>query len=88
MQPRIAPLLLMGLILVLWYAFNHFPNGSRGATNSELKQLRDRREQLIKTIADLDYRFETQSLGKKEFTKQREENKRQLRKIFLLLKKQ
>jgi hypothetical protein len=86
--PIIAPLLLMGLVLVLWYTFNRPPNGSRGGMDSQLRQLRDRREQLINSIADLDHRFETESLGKEEFLRQREESKRQLRRIFLLLKKQ
>lgn len=85
--PIIAPLLLMGLVLVLWYAFNQPSNGSRGAANSELKQLRDRRDQLLSRLADLDHRFETQLIGKDEFEKEREENKNQLRKVFLMLKR-
>jgi hypothetical protein len=86
--PVIAPLLLMGFVLILWYAFNRSQNGTRGAGDSRLRQLREGREQLINSIADLDHRFETQALGKEEFAKRREESKRRLRRIFLLLKKQ
>jgi hypothetical protein len=81
----IGPLLLLGFVLVLWYAFSR----SHGASGSDyhLRQLRERREQLLNHVADLDCRYETQALGKQEYMKQREDSKRQLRQISLLLKK-
>jgi hypothetical protein len=82
----IGPLLLMGFIVVLWYAYGRSQKGSRGAADFRLRQIRDRREQLLNSIADLDHRYETQSLGEQEYGKQREESKRRLRKIFLLSK--
>ena len=84
----IGPLLLMGFVLVLWYAFNHSQSENRGTPDFRLRQIRDRREQLLNSIAELDRRFETEALGKEEFLKQREETKRRLRRISLLLKKQ
>jgi len=82
----IGPLMLMGFILVLWYAFNH-QNGSSKAADMQSRQLKERREQLLNTIADLDHRYEIQSVDRQEFLKEREESKRQLRRISLLLKK-
>ncbi len=85
----IGPVLLMGFILVLWYAFNHSPIGSSKAVDFRVRQLKERREQLLNSMADLDRRHETHSVGSQaEFLKQREEGKRQLRRISLLLKKQ
>jgi hypothetical protein len=81
----IGPLLLMGLILVLWYAYNQ--KGNRAKADFQVRQLRDHREQLLNSIAELDHRYGTHSLGKEEFTKQREEIKRRLRRVSLLLKK-
>ncbi len=83
----IGPLLLMGFVLVLWYAFNRTESGASGSADFRLRQIRERREQLLNSVADLDHRYETQSLGKQEFSKQREESKRRLRRISLMLKK-
>jgi hypothetical protein len=83
----IGPLLLMGFILVLWYAFNCFMSASQTGKGIRLRQLREKREQLLNSVAGLDYRYETHSIGRLEFLKQREEGKRQLRRISLLLKK-
>jgi hypothetical protein len=83
----IGPLLLLGLVLVLWHAFNRSQGASGAASDYHLRQLRERREQLLSHVADLDRRYETQALGKQEYLKQREDSKRQLRQISLLLKK-
>ena len=82
----VGPLLLLGFILVLWYAFNRGqkdPQKSPGQRNRELKE---RREQLLKSIAELDHRHETNAIGRQEYLRKREENKRQIRRISLLLK--
>jgi len=84
----IGPLLLLGLVLVLWYAFNHSREGSRKAADSHIQQLKERREELLNSIAEIDHRLETDAIGDEEYLKQREEGKRQLRKVSLLLKKQ
>jgi len=83
----IGPLLLMGFILVLWYAFNHFQDGSQKAADIRIRQLKERWEQLLDSVADLDRRFESRSVGRQEFLAEREKHKRELRRIFLLLKK-
>jgi hypothetical protein len=82
----LGPLLLMGLVLVLWYAYARPKNGSRDASDFRQKKLRERRDLLLNAIADLDRRYEERSLEEQEYRKQREENKRQLRRISLLLK--
>jgi hypothetical protein len=83
----IGPLLLMGLVLVLWYAYTRPQNGSRD-TSSDFRQkkIRERREQLVSAVAELDRRYEGKLLEEQEYLKQREESKRQLRRISLLMK--
>jgi hypothetical protein len=83
----IGPLLLMGFILTLWFAFNHLQKGPPKAGNIHMRQLKERREQLLCSLADLDYQYEIHALDRQEFLRQREEGKRQLRRIFLLMKK-
>jgi hypothetical protein len=83
----IGPLLLLGFILVLWYAFSRSQNGSREAGGTHIRQLKELSEQLINSVAELDHRYEVRSIGRQEFQEQREESKRRLRRISLLLKK-
>ncbi|MGD0098957.1 MAG: hypothetical protein ABSC60_01270 [Acidobacteriota bacterium] len=82
----IGSLLLMGFILVLWYAFNRSENGGRGTADFQLRHLKDRREQLLNSMADLVHRHEAGLIGGEEFLRQREEGKRRLRRISQLLK--
>jgi hypothetical protein len=80
----IGPLLLMVFVLVLWYAFNR--SQDRLPADASSPKLRSRREQLLNSIAALDHRFETQSMGRQEFQKEREASTRELRKITQQLK--
>jgi hypothetical protein len=82
----LGPLLLMGLVLVLWYACARSQNGYRDTSDFSQKKLLERRELLLNAIADLDRRYAGQLLEEQEYRKQREESKRQLRRISLLLK--
>ena len=82
----LGPILLMAFVLVLWYAFNQMQKAPEKTVNPRNRELKDRREQLLNTIADLDHRYEINALGRQEFLRQREENKRRLRRISLLLK--
>jgi hypothetical protein len=82
----IGPLLLLGFVLVLWYAFNHFQNGPQKASDLRTRRLKERREQLLNFIADLDYRYETNSIDRQEFLKKREVGKRRLRRISMFLR--
>jgi uroporphyrinogen decarboxylase len=43
-------------------------------------------DELLNAIADLDHRYEIHALDRQEFLRQREESKRQLRRIALLMK--
>lgn len=82
----IAPLILLGFILVLWYVINH---GGGDATNtgaSRKKELKKRQRALQNRLGELDRLFETHSIGPKEYQKQREHSRRMLRRISLLLK--
>jgi hypothetical protein len=51
------------------------------------KELLHRREQLLNYMANLDNRFENQTVDRREYLRHRELGKRQLRRISLLLKK-
>lgn len=82
----IGPLLLMGFIAVLWYAFNHVQALSPNS-ESRLKELRGRREQLLIYLANLDNQYDSQVLDRREYARRREQGKRQLRRISMLLKK-
>lgn len=81
----VGPLILLGFIIVLWYAFNRIPQSAPGAQDPRLKELRARRDQLLDHLAGLDKRFEAETLDRREYTRQREMGKRQLRRIAMLL---
>jgi hypothetical protein len=83
----IGSLMLMGFILILWYAFNRTGSDSPGSAGSSKRQLKERREVLLNRLADLDSLYETGSIGQREYLRQREDGKRMLRRIYLLLKK-
>ncbi len=82
----IGPLLLAGFILVLWYAFSRMQLASDKSANPRMRELKERREQLLNTIADLDHRNEINALDRREYQRLREDNKRRLRRISLLMK--
>ena len=85
--PIIGSLVLMGLIVVLWYAFNHIQSGSPKVVDQRTREFKERRERLLSYLASLDHRYENRSLDRLEYLRQREQGKRQLRRISMLLKK-
>jgi hypothetical protein len=82
----IGPLLLMGFVVVLWYAFNRIQTNP-GVEDSRFGQLKERREQLLNYLANLDGRHEAQSIDRREYLRLREAGKRQLRRVAMLLGK-
>jgi hypothetical protein len=82
----LGPLLLLGFIVVLWYAMQSMPE-SGSKQDSRVKELRARRDQLLNYLANLDHRAEDQSIDQREYRRLRELGRRQLRRIELLLKK-
>jgi hypothetical protein len=83
----VGPLLLIGFVVVLWYAVTHVSAQAVQGNDSRIRELRMRREQLLNHIASLDIQYENQSLDRREHLRQRDQSKRQLRRIALLLKK-
>jgi hypothetical protein len=83
----IVSLLLMGFVLVLWYAINFVQPGMRGNRSSDVKELGSRYGRLLNFLAVLDHQYETQSLDRREYIRQREYGKRLLRRISELLNK-
>jgi hypothetical protein len=82
----LGPGVLIGLILVLWYAFTRMQNGPQKTGNSRARELKERREQLLNVVADLDHRNEIHAIDEQEFLKKRDETMHQLRRISLLQK--
>jgi hypothetical protein len=82
----LGPLILLGFILVLWYAYNR-SGAAKKAKAGRVRQLKDRREQLLNSIAELDHRHETHDIEQQEFEQRRAEYMRRLLIVTLLLKK-
>jgi hypothetical protein len=83
----IAPLLLLVLVVVLWYAFNYSMADNSGSADPRMKELRDRREKLLNHLAGLDRQNESNAIDRREYLRQREQGKRQLRRISMLMGK-
>jgi hypothetical protein len=82
----IAPLLLLGFVLVLWYACNRMPGGSQKVPESDLREIQARRESLLKSLAEADHQFERGTLDRRQHQKQREDLKQELFRIMRFLK--
>jgi hypothetical protein len=82
-----GPLLLIGFLVVLWYGVNNLSAAGSSAQDSRTRELRERRDQLLSYLANLDQQHEGRLLDQKDYRRQRELGKRQLRRISLLLKK-
>jgi hypothetical protein len=83
----IGPLLLIGLITILWYAHSCLMVQPADAAETRVRELRDRREQLLNYAAALDARHERQEVDRREYLRLREQCKRHLRRIAVLLAK-
>ena len=83
----LGPLLLIGFVVVLWYAVNHLSEEGGKPDESRSRALKQRRDQLLNYLASLDHQFENKLLERREYVRQREHGKRQLRRVSLLLQK-
>jgi hypothetical protein len=83
----LGPLMLIGFIVVLWYAQNHGAVASGPGQDARARELKERREQLLNFVAALDVRYESQALDRREYLRRREHGNRQLRRIAMLLAK-
>jgi len=83
----IIPLLLMGFVLVLWYAVNYAQPGTQRNRDSNAKELKERYGRLLNLLAVLDHQYETQAIDRREYRRQREYGIRLLRRISMLLNK-
>jgi hypothetical protein len=82
----IGPLLLMGFLAVLWYAFNRIYAASPEQRKLRMRELKNHRDQLLSHLASLDRRYEDDSLDRREYLREREQDKRRLRRISLLMR--
>jgi len=83
----IGPLLLVGLVLILWYAHNRVMASAGDSQEMRIRELRERREQLLNYVVALDLKYESQALKQREYLRLREQTKRHLRRIAMLLAK-
>jgi hypothetical protein len=83
----IGPLLLIGLVVVLWYAQRHLMALPAEGGDARLRELRNRREHLLNYAAALDARYEREALEQREYQRLREQCKRHLRRLAVLLAK-
>jgi hypothetical protein len=83
----IGPLLLIGLITILWYAHSRLMVQPADGREARVQELRDRREQLLNYAAALDARHERGELDRREYQRLREQCRRHLRRIAVLLAK-
>ncbi len=83
----IGPLLLIGFIAVLWYAYNRLDRGQPEEQDIGAGQLKEHRDQMLEDIISLDHQYEARALDRQEYLKRREEKMKQLRRIFELVKK-
>ncbi len=83
----IGPLFLACLVVVLWYAVNRIPEAAGQDQDPRARELKSRRDQLLNFLASLDSQHDAQGLERRDYLRQREQGKRQLRRISLLLKK-
>jgi hypothetical protein len=81
----LGPLLLIGLTSILWYAHNRVLVSSESIEETRIRDLRERREQLLDYVAALDAKYESRALDKREYMRLREQSKRHLRRIAMLL---
>jgi hypothetical protein len=83
----IGPLLLLGLVIVLWHASSRVIVQPAEAKEARAQELRERREQLLNYVAALDAQYEKQALDRRRYVRLREQGKRHLRRIAMLLEK-
>lgn len=83
----IGPLILLLFILVLWYAFHRPGKEHLKTAGARRRQLKARREAVIKQIVDLDRRYEAHATDRRHYQKERAEGMRMLRRITTLLQK-
>ncbi len=83
----IGPLLLIGLVVILWYAHNYVMSPSGDSRDARIQQLKVRREQLLDYVVTLDRKYENQAMDRGDYSRLREQAKRHLRRIAMLLSK-
>ncbi len=83
----IGPLLLISLVIVLWYAHHRVLTPSGNSQEVRVRELKARREHLLNYIVTLDEKYERQAMDRRHYSRLREQAKRHLRRIAMLLSK-
>jgi hypothetical protein len=83
----VGPLLLIGLLLILWYSNNRVIAPSGESQEARARELKARREQLLDYVVALDQKYESRKLDRRDYLRLREQAKRHLRRVALLLAK-
>ena len=79
--------LLMGLVLILWYAaVRVIPAAGAEQDAARMRELKERRQQLLNYVASLDAQHDSsQGHGRRDYERLREQGKRHLRRVEMLL---
>lgn len=83
----IGPLMLAVLFAILWWAHNSVAAKAQKIEAARARELRTRREKLLDRLASLDDRFDGKGIERRDYVRQREQWKRQLRRVAALLGK-
>jgi hypothetical protein len=83
----IGALMLIGFVIILWYAHNRVVVSEQGSQDARNQELKERREQLLDYVVALDLKHEKQELGEREYQRLREQAKRHLRRVMMLVSK-
>jgi hypothetical protein len=83
----IGSVLLLGFVVVLWYAYTYQSRYSASGQDPRSKELKDRREQLLNQLASLEQRYENHQVDRREYVRVKEQGRKQLRRISMLLRK-
>jgi hypothetical protein len=81
----IGPLVLLGFLAVLWYAYSRTPASGAAGPEVRARTLKEHRERLLNQAASLDLKHESRMIGTREYQTMREQAMQSLRRIFVLL---
>lgn len=83
----IGVLLLAGFLVILWFAYNRMLAAGGNDRESHARELKERRDHLLDYVVSLDRKHESQAIGAREYQRLREQAKRHLRRIAMVLGK-
>lgn len=81
----IGPLVLLGFLAVLWFAYRRIPASGGNSLEARTRALTEHHEKLLNHIASLDLKHESRTIGTRAYQLMREQATQRLRRIIFLL---